>query len=195
MGIIYNSKEGETPLDDLSGLKIKIPNITRNQLDVLEAENIQKAISKYLLSKRHKTINFNPSFFSTLHKEMFGTVWSWAGTYRTSDTNIGSPKQSIAQDLLILSKDLEYWDKSLDSAVRLHHRAVQIHPFAGGNGRWSRFLSALWLRQNCNQFIFWPEGMDKESPIRQEYLSALRTADGLNYEPLLNLHQTYVRNI
>ncbi len=130
MGMIYNSKEGETPLDDLSGLKIKIPSIKRSQLDFLEAENIQKAISKYFLSKRHKTINFDPSFFYKLHKEMFFDVWSWAGSHRTTNTNIGSQKESIGQDLLILSKDLEYWDKSLESAVRLHHRAVQIQPFA-----------------------------------------------------------------
>ena len=193
--MIFEYREGETPLDDLSGLKIKIPNITRLQLDQAELDNNQKAITKYLVSKRSKIISFDPLFFCELHQEMFGKVWIWAGTYRTSNTNIGSLKQSIAQDLLILSKDLEYWEKSLESAVRLHHRAVQIHPFAGGNGRWSRFLSALWLRQNCQQFVYWPEGMDKESPIRQEYLSALRMADGLNYEPFLKLHQTYVRNL
>ena len=193
--MIYHSKEGETPLDDLSGLKIKIPTITRSQLDVLEAENIQNCIERYFVRRYNKKIVFEPLFFCKLHKDMFGKVWSWAGSHRTTNTNIGSRKESIAQDLLILSKDLEYWDKSLESAVRLHHRAVQIHPFAGGNGRWSRFLSALWLRQHCKQFVFWPEGMDKESPIRQDYLLALREADGLNYEPLLNLHRTYVKSL
>lgn len=195
MGLIFNARDGETPLDNLSGLKVKIPHITRSQLDMLEAENIQLCIEKYLGMHKKKALNFNGPFFSKLHQEMFGRVWKWAGSYRTSDTNIGSRKELIAQDIIILEKDIQFWDKTLEGAVRLHHRAVQIHPFAGGNGRWSRLLSELWLRQNCGQFICWPEGMEKESHIRDEYLAALRQADGLNYEPLLWLHQRYVRNV
>ena len=40
--MIVFDKEGETPLDDISGLKIKSVT-TRSELDVVEAENILDA--------------------------------------------------------------------------------------------------------------------------------------------------------
>jgi hypothetical protein len=47
--MILFDKEGETPLDDISGLKIK--NITtRTELDVVEADNILDAFLNYTLS-------------------------------------------------------------------------------------------------------------------------------------------------
>lgn len=189
--MIYQSKEGETPLDDLSGLKVKIPNITRSQLDVVEAENIQDALLKYINPRRVR--RFDTKFFQTLHKSMFGNVWDWAGDFRDSQTNIGSPPISIYQDLIILERDLEVWPHEMESAVRLHHRAVQIHPFKGGNGRWSRLLSDLWLQKYTGLTTRWPEGLEEESPIRKDYLTALREADRLNYDPLLELHKKYLQ--
>ncbi len=44
--MMFEHREGETPLDDLSGLKIRIPNITRIQLDTAELENNQRALTK-----------------------------------------------------------------------------------------------------------------------------------------------------
>lgn len=44
--MIVFDKEGETPLDDISGLKIK-GITTRSQLDEVEAENILDAFLKY----------------------------------------------------------------------------------------------------------------------------------------------------
>jgi len=188
--MIYQSKEGETPLDDLSELRVRIPNITRAQLDVAEAENIQQAILKYINPRRIR--RFDTKFFQTLHASMFGDVWEWAGTFRTSQTNIGSAPVSIQQDLIILERDLDVWPHTLESAVRLHHRAVLIHPFMGGNGRWSRLLSDLWLQKHAKQSVLWPEGLEKDSEIRDEYLKALHEADKLSYEPLLNLHKRYL---
>jgi hypothetical protein len=55
-----------------------------------------------------------------------------------------SPASSTTQ-LHDLACDLAYWQKhwpdTLEQAVHLHHRAVQIHPFPNGNGRWSRLLA------------------------------------------------------
>ncbi|PZP56802.1 MAG: mobile mystery protein B [Micavibrio aeruginosavorus] len=188
-GVMYSARPGETPLDDLSGLKLKIPNVTRRQLDEAEAANIRKAISRY--SGSHKVIRFDTGFFNKLHKQMFGDVWKWAGEYRTTATNIGSPPVHILQDLIILQKNLEVRPHDLETGVWLHHRAVQIHPYQGGNGRWSRFLSDLWLQRHIKQTINWPVGMEQESPVREIYLTALREADRLNYKPLVELHEKF----
>jgi hypothetical protein len=41
--------------------------------------------------------------------------------------------------------DLSFWHENktfnaIEISARLHHRAVVIHPFLNGNGRWSRML-------------------------------------------------------
>ncbi len=66
--IIFN-KEGETPLDDISGLKLK-KITTRAELDDAEAQNILKAYVKYTLNPSAlKKVMFDLSFFRKLHKE------------------------------------------------------------------------------------------------------------------------------
>ncbi len=80
----------------------------------------------------------------------------------------------------------------LEQATRLHYRAVWIHPFWNGNGRWARLLANIWLARHKAPLVFWPEeNIGQESPIRYEYLKALRAADGGDFGPVLALHCQY----
>src|SRR5215470_10558375 len=139
----WDTLPDETPID-ASGLKDK--SVTnRRQLNAAEAENIRKAIVKYLSTKPNRRIaKFDYSWSLQLHGEMFGDVWEWAGELRTSDVNIGVPWQQVETLLFGLMGDLLCWERDevdlLEQAVMLHHRAVAIHPFLNGNGRWSRLL-------------------------------------------------------
>jgi Fic family protein len=81
----------------------------------------------------------------------------------------------------------------LEQAAQLHYRAVWIHPFANGNGRWARLLANIWLRRHREPLIRWPEaGIGQESPIRSDYLTALKAADDGDFGPLLALHLQHV---
>ena len=74
----------------------------------------------------------------------------------------------------------------------LHHLAVQFHPFLNGNGRWSRMLANIWLKRNRRPVTEWPEQViGRESPVRGEYLQAIRAADEGDYEPLFELHRRF----
>ena len=86
-----------------------------------------------------------------LHKEMFGQVWTWAGSTRKIDLNLGVPWQQVEIQLYDLLLRLPYWkDMPLfEQAARLHHGAVAIHPFENGNGRWSRMLANIWLKRQA----------------------------------------------
>ena len=80
----------------------------------------------------------------------------------------------------------------LEQAARLHHSAVVIHPFENGNGRWSRMLANIWLKQNGSNLTFWPEAtVGETSVIRDEYLQALKAADRMDFGPLFALHAKY----
>ncbi len=114
---------------------------------------------------------FDLTWIKRLHKEMFGDVWKWAGEIRTRDLNVGVRWSLIDEKLQNLLSDLEFWDQSamdvVERAVRLHHQAVQIHPFYNGNGRWSRMLANILLRMRGHPQTSWPENLlGTESTIR-----------------------------
>ena len=106
---------------------------------------------------------FDLNWVKRLHREMFGEVWKWAGEIRTRDLNLGVRWSLIDQKLHNLLSDLEFWDQSgmdlVEQAVRLHHQAVQIHPFYNGNGRWSRMLANILLRSRGHSVTSWPENL------------------------------------
>jgi len=186
--MIVFDKEGETPLDDISGLKIKSVT-TRSQLDVVEAENILDAFLKYTLSPEQvKEITFDTKFLQQLHQEMFGNVWSWAGEFRTTQTSIGIEAINIRQSLYQLMDDLQFWEKRWDykdTATRLHYSLVKIHPFLNGNGRCARLFTDLWLLSIGKDMLEWgDENLDNINGSRKEYISALQEVDSGSYERL-----------
>jgi Fic-DOC domain mobile mystery protein B len=185
--MITFDKEGETPLDDISGLKLK-KITTRSELDDAEAQNILKAYIKYTLTPTTlKKVTFDLSFFRKLHKEMLGDVWSWAGEFRTTQTSIGVEANIIHQRLYQLQDDLKYWEGEWDyrdTATRLHHTLVKIHPFPNGNGRWARLVTDLWLLKIGYPALSWGGNITEVSDARTAYISSLKEADKGNYEPL-----------
>src|SRR5581483_6997579 len=186
---------GETPIDDVSELKIK--GITlRSELSQFEARNVLKATVKYLSRRPSKRLApFDLKWVKKLHKEMFGDVWGWAGRLRTTTLSIGIDPAHAETALFQLVENLRVQQLTtgytlLDQAVWLHHRAVQIHPFLNGNGRWSRLLSNIWLKQHGSPVVVWPEeAVGETSPVRGEYLDAIRQADQGNFGPLTDLHK------
>ena len=196
MSNAWNPIDGETPIDP-SYLKIKSIK-TRNDLLPYEAENIRKATLKYLAARPSaKLAPFDYAWILKLHEEMFCDVWEWAGQVRQIDLTLGINWQKIGQELgglmLCIRDFAEDENQLLDQAVTIHYKAVQIHPFHNGNGRWSRMLANIWLRRHGKSEVEWPEaavGM-KASTIRQDYIAAIQEADKCNFAPLTELHRRY----
>jgi len=186
-----------TPFGDVSGLKLSNNKVyTLNEVYEKEAENIANATIKYLSappSKREATFSYG--WMMDLHNEMFGDVWDWAGKLRKIELSIGIKAYLVPMELKKLCDDMAYWDKNktfdvFETATRIHHRAVQIHPFQNGNGRWSRMLANIYLRQNGKMPVRWQEDLlAKENPKRSEYIEALKKADNGDYNDLIELHK------
>ena len=186
--MIVFDKVGETPLDDISGLKIKDVT-TRAELDVVEADNILDAFLNYTLSTEQlENITFDTLFLQQLHVDMFGKVWTWAGEFRTTQTSIGVEAVNIRQALYRLMDDLAFWEKEWDykdTAIRLHYTLVKIHPFLNGNGRCARLFTDLWLLSQGQEMLEWgSDNIDVENETRREYISALQAVDSGDYEKL-----------
>ncbi len=180
----------------MSGLKIK-GITTRQEADTHELKNYTMAANKYLNRKPTKRMApFTSKWMLKLHKEMLGQVWKWAGKPRTSEKNIGVQPHLIRVELEDFARNIAVWESdSIEDASMIHYQTVRIHPFEDGNGRWSRLLTNIWLRQRNLGIIAWPTTAmrDATSPIHKEYILAIRAADRQNYEPLIELHMTYQR--
>jgi len=184
-----------TYIDDISGLKLDTSKqYTMNEIYLYEAKNITKATLKYLSAIPDKKLApFSYEWFMILHKDMFGDVWDWAGKLRHAELSIGVKAYLVGIEIKKLVDDLEYWHEHksfsvIEIASRIHHRAVQIHPFLNGNGRWSRMLANIYLKQNGLQPTKWNENLlSKENPHRDDYIKALKKADNGDYSDLIKI--------
>ncbi|MCF6206306.1 MAG: mobile mystery protein B [Sulfurovum sp.] len=190
-----------TYVDDISGLKLDTSKqYTMDEIYFYEAKNITQATLKYLSSVPGKKLApFTLEWFLLLHQEMFGDVWAWAGKLRQVELSIGVKAYMVSTQLQKLVDDLAYWEehKSFDVieiASRIHHRAVHIHPFLNGNGRWSRMLANIYLKQNGLQPTKWNEDLlSKTNPHRDNYIKALKKADDGDYSDLIAM-QSHIFN-
>ena len=184
-----------TYIDDISGLKLDTSKpYTMQEIYLYEAKNITKATLKYLSATPDKKLApFSYEWFMILHRDMFGDVWKWAGKLRQVELSIGVKAYLVSMEIKKLVDDLEFWHQNrifetVEIASRLHHRAVHIHPFLNGNGRWSRMLANIYLKQNGLTPTRWNENLlSKENTHRDSYINALKMADGGDYGELIRL--------
>ncbi len=104
-------------------------------------------------------------------------------------------KENMMTDLAILIGNTEFWidNKTFsydETAVRFHHRLVQIHLFSNGNGRHARLITDLLLRKlGENKFTWGALGahdpIEVEGKSRSEYIAALKKADKGDFVDLM----------
>jgi fido (protein-threonine AMPylation protein) len=100
MGLELEYIEGQTPIDEDEKEGLLIKSITtRGELDEFEQLNIEKAIQWTIDKKWGKDYILTEVFIKELHRRMFNEVWSWAGTFRKTNKNIGVDKHQISVSL------------------------------------------------------------------------------------------------
>lgn len=191
------NSQGQTPLTDEERSGLLLPVFTRAELDELESSNIAAARTWALLRRRGLKVEtvLSEEWLRELHRRMYDQVWGWAGSYRTSERNLGVDHWTIGVEIRTLLDDANYWRSQRgqfsmpadEIAVRVPHRSVQIHPFPNGNGRWSRLLGDVLVKSLGGKEFSWglssPRTPDR---TRDRYLSALKEADrSRNYAPLM----------
>lgn len=181
--------DGHTPLDEDDRRGLKLSYITTRG-DLNEAE--QANILKVRVRRRPPSARglLDDLYLRELHRDMFGDVWSWAGTYRRFETSIGVDPSRIATSVRNLVEDSKMWiaagsESPQALAVRFHHELVRIHPFPNGNGRHGRMASD-YLLMAFGQPPFtggatWKADVEV---LRSRHLEALRRADGVDLEPM-----------
>jgi Fic-DOC domain mobile mystery protein B len=192
MGLKHSYDYGATPLspDEAEGLKPKHIS-THKELNEWEAVNISEAV-KWVFKRKQPHI-LSVDFILKLHKRMFSDTWSWAGSFRLSEKNVGVSPFQIQVKLQALIEDTNFWIEQetfdfVEIAVRLHHRLTFIHPFPNGNGRHARLYTDVFNNFYDKEPFTWGSHLNiPVEDVRKMYINALRKADQKDYSPLLKI--------
>ncbi|MBL8075336.1 MAG: mobile mystery protein B [Nitrospira sp.] len=179
--------DGETAGDDTSGLLLTRLT-TRAERNAAETHAISLAYDKYVFEARRKKRGvrwLTTEFLCAVHHDMFGSIWDWAGKYRTDNLNIGMDWHLVPEQLRLLCDDFEYWNAPtstmpiLEVAARLQNRLTKIHPFRNGNGRHARLITDIFFYSREHPLPRWPQTqlMSEGHQIRARYIAAMRDAD------------------
>lgn len=189
MAVNLDYPPGATPLDadELASL---IPRHITAQGELNEWEQLNIVQGEAWARRQRKDI-LDEAFVRQLHKQMFGETWSWAGSFRTSDKNIGAEWQQVGVKLRNLLDDVRYQIDNAtyppdEIATRFHHRLVAIHPFPNGNGRHARVMTDLLVQQlGQPRFTWGRKSLTEATDARTRYIEALRAADSGDIGPLM----------
>lgn len=192
---LFQEPDDATPLEPEERAGLRQSWITsRADLNAAEQDNIDKGAAWAFRNRRADILTVE--FILRVHKEMFGDVWSWAGAYRRTERNIGIAPNLIGAEVAMLLGDARYWVENetfdpTETAVRLHHRLVHIHPFPNGNGRHARLMADLLLRRLGEPPLSWGGGsLTDIGELRRQYIAALRAADVHDYAALIEFSRS-----
>ena len=193
MGLGFDYKDGQTPLDEEEKEGLKMKSITtQGELDEFEQLNIEKAVEWTVHTKLKPEKILTEKFVKDLHKRMYRDVWKWAGEFRKTEKNIAIPWTQIGIELKNLLDDTKYWIENEtfspeETAIRFKHPIVSIHCFPNGNGRHSRMMADIIMESIFGNKIYsWNQSnMVKANKTRNQYIKALREADNGNFKQLI----------
>lgn len=179
---LIGADDASTPLTPEERAAL-VPSYITQRRELNEAEQIGIAdADRWAFSRKRDVLS--EGFLRRLHGRMFGSVWKWAGAFRTTPRNIGVEAWRIEPELRQLLGDVGYWVEHRtfaadEIAVRFHHRLVFIHPFPNGNGRLSRLAADLLISRLGGERFSWGGGnLIAIADLRRRYIDALRAADG-----------------
>jgi Fic-DOC domain mobile mystery protein B len=185
---LFQEPDNATPLTPEEKADLIPAHIAfRAELNEAEQENIARGQDWALARKRDL---LREKFIKDLHARMLGDVWRWAGKFRTTERNLGIHYFEIPMAVRALLEDAKAWVQYNtyprdETAVRFHHRLVQIHPFPNGNGRHSRLMADLIVMSFGGERFTWGRtNLQQAGDLRRQYIETLRAADNHDYGPL-----------
>ena len=182
---------GETPASDeeLDALTGEAKHVLGEPISKVAVYDLEQALQEQvaedlLLSAYERTLALDvvldDHFVRQLHQRLYGDVWSWAGSYRKRELNIGVAPEQIAVELRNAIDSIHHRWKHTDDwtarelGIAVHAEIVRIHPFTDGNGRTTRLLADLVfaVAQESPEAQVYDWQVDK-----QQYIDLLREYD------------------
>jgi cell filamentation protein len=178
--------------------------VLRNFLGITRVREMEEAESQALQAAQTTALQlygpshrFTPADIRRLHRIWLGSIYPWAGKYRT--VNIGKGGFQFAHAPLIPRLMVELGREALRrhtpcgsvagvsiarSLAEVHAELILIHPFRDGNGRLARLLTLLM----ASQAGLPPLNLTGLAGAgKREYVRAIQMAMSRDYAPLAKL--------
>jgi len=178
--------------------------VMRNKLGIQTVREIHQAESRELTRITEESFarfgpdhRFSESDLQNLHQLWLGSIYSWAGRYRSvnisKDGFLFPPPGRIPLLMKEFASDCLHRytpgrmpkpESLAEDLARVHAELVLIHPFREGNGRLARLLSTLMaLQAGCSVLDFSTIRGKKKSA----YIVAVHQALKRNYVPMTEI--------
>ncbi len=168
----------------------------KSEIDRMEYDALLRAQAAALNRVTPQTA-FTAELLCRMHYEWLGSIYEWAGQYRTVDVSKGGftwpPAVFVPQNMEnfeqgLLRKNTPCLSVALPEAARriaeVHAELLLIHPFREGNGRLARWLADLMALQAGYPAPAYPfEGIGSRAE-RARYLKAVSDGYLMRYDPL-----------
>lgn len=178
--------------------------VLRNLLGITRVREMEEAESHALVAAQRAALEiyspghrFTPADIRRLHLMWLGSIYPWAGSYRT--VNIGKGGFQFAHAPLIpplmvaLGKEVLRRHTPCGSAAgmtvarslaEVHAELILIHPFRDGNGRVARLLTTLMASQAGLLSLNFSALSGRR---KRTYVQAIHAAMSRDYGPLESL--------
>ncbi|QYY37411.1 Fic family protein [Ruficoccus sp. ZRK36] len=132
---------------------------SKQAMDEAEFEALIGVQDCYLDGVTEDTV-FTANLLRQMHREWLGSIYEWAGSYRTVEMSkagftwppafrVAANMESFERDILrkMTPFRLEGLDAGCVALAQVHAEFLLIHPFREGNGRMARWLTDLMCLQ------------------------------------------------
>lgn len=183
--------------------------VLRNLLGITRVREMEVAETQALTVSQQTALEiygpshrFTPADICRLHRMWLGSIYPWAGKYRT--LNIGKGGFQFAHAPLIprlmatLGKEVLRRHTPCGSAAdatvarsmaEVHAELILIHPFRDGNGRVARLVAALMAAQAG---LLSPSFSALAGGGKRRYVQAIHAAMSRDYAPLESLFELVI---
>ncbi len=182
-----NTNWTPSPEDNLLNLTDK------DAINEQEAKGI--AIAELYIFGLETELPLTTNLILEIHRKAFEHLYYWAGKWRTTNITVGQLEPPEPNQLIqLMYQFIDNLNFKIVNAktkqdhivclVYAHYEFVRIHPFNNGNGRTGRIFMNLIAMKLGYQLL---KLYYREGESRKIYISAMKSADNGNFEPLSNL--------
>lgn len=144
------------------------------QLDDAEARTVSVEAVLLTTEDQYSPEDFTLGLFMSVHKQLFGSIYDWAGELRTVDVSKGSTSFARAafletnlRELFVRLQNDEYcmttdFDEFVNKLTYYYGELIILHPFREGNGRAIRTFLTM-LAESIGWHIAWDEMSPQEN--------------------------------
>jgi len=170
---------------------------------------MQRAESVALLAATNRMIDvttgthrFAAADVCKMHKQWLGSIYGWAGAYRSVKITKGNFMFAAAEQVPRLMGAFERGplrdytpcrfdaaDEQAQALAIVHAELILIHPFREGNGRVARLLATLMGLQADLPPLDFSEIAGQQ---RRNYIAAIHAAVGRDYTPMKEIFRSVI---